>query len=234
MKNSFLLPSGLCLRMLLLVAMCAVVCGSARADGIVNITSNVTVNQTTPAPGSTVGANFLITLGLTPGLAFDEQQNVVLSSSLANDTGTIAAGTVVSSYFVVFNVPFSEGTDQSTTITFSKPVLGIVFMDGSSAWAASDFLGLSTLNYQDNATVCPSCGYEAGETATFAGDQAFLNSGFSVPGDFARIITAGNTTVPEPGSLTLLCLGLAVPLLRKRKSCFLWLRGRLAPPGGYN
>jgi len=219
MKNSFLLLGGLRLRMLVLVATCALVCGSARADGIVNITSNVTVHQTTPAPGSTVGANFLITLGLTPGLAFDEQQNVALGSSLTTDTGTIAAGTLVSSYFVAFNVPIADGESQSTTVTFSNPVLGIVFMNGSSAWAASDFLGLPTLNYQEDPGVCPACGYEAGETATFSGDQAFLNSGFSVPGDFARIITAGSTAAtPEPGSLTLLCLGLVVPLLRRRRS----------------
>jgi hypothetical protein len=216
MKNSFLLLGGLRLRMLVLVATCALVCSSARADGIVSITSNLTVNQTTPAPGSTVGGNFLVTLGLTPGLAFDEQQNVVLGSSLATDTGTIAAGTVVSSFFVAFNS--LGGATQSTRVTFSNPVLGIVFMDGSSAWATNDFLGLSTLNYQEDPGVCPSCGYEPGETATFSEDIAFLNSSFSVPGDFARIITAGSTTVPEPGSLTLLCLGLAVPLLRRRKS----------------
>jgi PEP-CTERM motif len=218
MKDSFEFEGGLRLRMLVLVAMCALVCGSARADGIVSITSNVSVNQTTPAPGSTVGANFLITLGLTPGLAFDEQQNVVLGSSLATDTGTIAAGTLVSSYFVAFNVLNAALESQSTTITFSTPALGIVFLDGSTAWAASDFLGLPTLNYQEDPGVCPMCGYEAGDTATFSGDQAFLNSGFSEPGDFARIITAGSTTVPEPGSLTLLCLGLAMPLLRRRKS----------------
>jgi hypothetical protein len=216
MKNSLLLLGGLRLRMLVLVATCALVCGSARADGIVSITSNVTVNQTTPAPGSTVGADFLETLGLTPGLAFNEQQNVVLGSSLTTDTGTIAASTLVSSYFVAFNV--ANAKSQSTTITFSNPVLGIVFMNGSSAWAASDFLGLPTLNYHEDPGVCPGCGFETGETATFSGDQAFLNSGFSEPGDFARIITAGSTVVPEPGSLTLLCLGLTVPLLRRRKS----------------
>jgi hypothetical protein len=201
----------------MLVATCALFCGLAHADGIVGITSNVTVNQTTPPPGSTVGADFLVTLGLTPGLAFDEQQNVVLGSGLTTDTGTIAAGTLVSSYFVAFNI--SGAATQSTTITFSNNVLGIVFMDGSSAWAASDFLGLSTLKYQEDPSVCPACGYEAGETATFSGDQAFLNSGFSSPGDFARIITAGShtTSTPEPASLTLLCLGLVVPLLRRRK-----------------
>ena len=219
MKNSLLLLGGLRFRMLVLVAACALVCGSAHADGIVSISSNVTVNQTTPAPGSTVGGDFLITLGLTPGLAFDEQQNVVLGSSLATDTGTIAAGTVVSSYFVAFNLPISSGgATQLTTVTFSNPVLGIVFMNGSSAWAASDFLGLSTLNYQEDPGVCPACGFEPGETANFSGNQAFLNSSFTEPGDFARIITAGSTTVPEPGSLTLLCLGLAVPLLRRLKS----------------
>jgi hypothetical protein len=215
MKNSFLVLGGLRLGTLVLVATCALVCGSARADGIVGITSNVTVNQTTPAPGSTVGADFLVTLGLAPGLAFDEQQNVVLGSSLATDTGTIAAGTLVSSFFVAFNA--TTGLTQSTTITFSKPVLGIVFMNGSSAWDTSDSLGLSTLNYQEDPAHCPACGYEPGETATFSGNQAFLNSGFSVPGDFARIITAGSPT-PEPGSSTLFCLGLAVLLLRTRKS----------------
>jgi hypothetical protein len=203
----------------MLAATFALACGSVHADGIVSITSNVTVNLTTPAPGSTVGGDFLITLGLTPGLAFDEQQNVVLGSSLVTDTGTIAAGTLVSSYFIAFNLPVSSGgATQSTTITFANPVLGIVFENGSSAWAATDFLGLPTLNYQEDPTVCSGCGYEAGETATFSGGQAFLNSSFSEPGDFARIITAGSiTAAPEPGSLTLLCVGLVVPLLRRCK-----------------
>lgn len=216
MKNRRLFLGGPRFRILLLVATCALVCGSAHADGIVSITSTVPVNQTTPPPGSTVGSNFLVNLGLAPGLAFAEQQNVVLTSSLTTDTGTIPAGTLVSSFFVAFNS--SEGESQTTTITFSSDVLGIVFMDGSSAWAASDFLGLPTLNYQEDPSVCPACGYETGETATFSGDQVFLNSSFSVPGDFARIIVAGSISpVPEPSSLTLLCLGLAAPLLRRRK-----------------
>jgi hypothetical protein len=191
---------------LVLSATTALVCSSARAD-IINLTSDVAITQTTPSPGSTVGSNFLITLGLTPGIAFAEQQNVVLVSALSTDTGTIPAGTLVSSYFLAFNDPV--GGTQSTTVTFSNSVLGIVFEDGSSNWAASDFLGLSTLTYQESPTFCPACGFETGETATFTGNQAFLNSGFSEPGDFARVITAGNTVVPEPSSMLLLGTGLA-------------------------
>jgi len=105
----------------------------------------------------------------------------------------IAAGTLVSSHFVAFNA--SSGTTQSTTVTFSNPVLGIVFMNGSSAWAASDSLGLSG---GPPVFALPAA---TGETTTFSGDQASPNSSFAAPGDFARIITAGSPTVPEPGSL---------------------------------
>jgi hypothetical protein len=186
--------------MLMMLAATALICGSARAD-IIGLTSNVPITEITPPAGSIVGSDFLETLGLTPADAFNERQNVLLGSSLTTDTGTIPAGTLVSSYFVAFNDPV--GGPQSTTVTFSTPVLGIVFEDGSSGWAASDFLGLPSLIYQEGPAFCPNCGYEPGETATFAGNMAFLNSNFSEPGDFARIITEGSTVTPEPSSFVL-------------------------------
>jgi hypothetical protein len=204
---------------LIILATTALVCGSARAD-IVGLTSDVPIKEITPPSGSTVGSDFLETLHLTPAIAFDEQQNVVLGSSLKTDTGTIAAGTLVSSYFIAFNDP--AATAQSTTITFSDPVLGIVYEDGSSSWAASDFLGLPSLTYKEDPANCPLCGFEAGETATFSGSEAFLKSTYDDPGDFARVITAGGSAVtPEPSSLILVgtaSLMLAQKLRRRQTS----------------
>ena len=124
----------------------------------------------------------------------------------------IAVGTLVSSHFVAFNA--SSGTTQSTTVTFSNPVLGIVFMNGSSAWAASDSLGLSggppvfALPAATNqAKLRPFLGIKLPQTAASQRRE-------TLPGSLQR----GAPLFRSQAPLTLLCFGLAVPLLRRRKS----------------
>jgi hypothetical protein len=177
----------------------------AKAD-IISVSSNLPVTIGPPPDGTNVTSNFLVSNSLAPGIAFNEQQNVVLSNSLTTDTGTIAAGIAVDSHYIAFNN--TTTTFQTTTITLDGTVLGLEFT--RSGLGASDFLGLSTLTYQDD---CTLCGYEdfIRDTVTFSGDQVFLDSRFSRPGDFIRIISTPRgreIPVPEPSSLELLTAGL--------------------------
>jgi PEP-CTERM motif len=184
---------------------------------IVSISSNLTVPFMAPPAGTNVTSNFLITIGETPALAFDEQQNGTLATPLVTDTGTIPAGTVVDSQYVAFNAV--TRFNQNTTVTLDGTVLGLAYLDvgtGVPSLGASDFLGLPGLTYIDN---CDQCGYEPGDTATFSGNQVFLSSNFGEPGDFARIISAAvPPPVPEPSSVALLGVALAgLPLVLRRR-----------------
>ncbi len=166
----------------------------------------------TPSPGTTVTADFIENNHLPDGIAFAEQHDVALSKPLALDTGgTLAAGTVVSSYFVGFDDPV--GGFAHVFATFDAPVLGIEYLDGGNL-GPSDFLGLPSLTYN---TGCANCGYEAGDTVSFSGDTATFSPNFSQPGDYARVITAAS--VPEPATWAMLILGLGavgVAIRRRR------------------
>lgn len=190
---------------LLAVAALACVESSARANIVAVATlsgSAVGLTVQTPLPGTTITGNFIHNNGLPDGIAFAEKQNFTLASSLALDTGgVLAAGTRVSSYFVGFDTG-GASLHQHTSATFSAAILGIEYVDGGNL-GASDVLGLSTLNYNLG---CGLCGYEGGETATFAGPTATFTSTFSNPGDYARVITAA---VPEPATWALMLIGFA-------------------------
>ena len=166
----------------------------------------------TPAPGTAITAEFIENNGLPDGIIFAEKQNYTLTEALALDTGgTLAAGTVVSSYFVGFDN--GSGGFQHTFANFSTEVLGIEFHDTNLG--ASDVLGLPGLIYS---TGCGNCGYEPGETASFMDKTASFDSDFSTPGDYARVITAASTGVPEPATWALLVGGFAAAgaALRRR------------------
>jgi PEP-CTERM motif len=196
-----------CLRRLAAATAVLALSGFQAFAHILSITSDVPLTITTPAAGSFVTSDFLITYGLEPGIAFDEVQNFTLPIALPTDTGVvIAAGTVVDSQYLAFNS--TDDYVQMTTMTFDGAVLGIEFKD-SGDLGLSDLLGLPTLSYNSG---CIDCGYEAAEadTAAFAGNTATFNSYFSGPGDFARIITVPPTTVPEPATLALFGTALIV------------------------
>jgi len=174
-------------------------------------TTGLTVD--TPGPGTVITSNFIINNGLPSQIIFDEQQGVTLAAPLVTDTGTIAAGTTVDSAFVALNSSGEFVVD--TNATFDGPVLGIIYLDGSANYAASDFLGLPSLTYAES---CGNCGFEPGDTASFVGATALFHTDYSEPGDFARVITlAAPAGVPEPASLVLMGSGLAALASRLRK-----------------
>jgi hypothetical protein len=182
------------------------ICASATAisDAAADIISTVGLVQE-PAP-TTVGANFVINAGLPPQIIFNEQQGVVLVAPLVTDTGVIAAGTVVNSYFFAVNA-INEFT-ANTSVTFSAPVLGITFQEDvngllSPNFAASDFLGAPGTSYQEAG--CLHCGFETVgqaqgpiDSAFFTGNTASFSNFYSEPGDFARIIVDDPVAVPGP------------------------------------
>ena len=210
----------------LMAASCIVIAagfpGIAYADIVgVSTLPGSTGTLTVISPPSTVGDNFNINENLGPVVAFDEMQNVVLSSPLAVDLGsTIAAGTVVDSQF--FSANQLTAGDGTYTLTLDGPVLGIVYLDGSANYAETDFLGAPGTTYTES--TCPQCGFEPGDLASFTGDTATFTPSFDQPGDMARIISLAPTTtstVPEPAAYQLLLTGLAlisIPVARRRKS----------------
>src|SRR6266446_10594339 len=98
--------------------------GTAAAD----IISTTGLTEVT-AP-SLVTGDFIANSGgtLPAQLIFAEQKNVTLANPLVTDTGTIAAGVTVDSYW--FAVNSFTLTTVDTSVTFNVPVLGIIYKDG--------------------------------------------------------------------------------------------------------
>lgn len=199
-------------------------CSTARAD----IVSTVGLTQIT-AP-SVVTGDFAVNSGLPNQLIFPEQQNIVLLQDLVTDTGTIAAGTMVNSYFVAVNrIPPEAIVD--TRATFDRAVLGLVYLENpitgipSTNFLGTDFLGAPLTLYLEAS--CRFCGFEnlgqtqpLADTASFVGSTAFFHNNYSTPGDFARIITESANPVPGPiagaGLPGLMALGLLWFARRRR------------------
>ena len=74
------------------------------------------------APAVVTG-DFIVNSGgaLPNQLIFAEQQGVTLLAPLVTDTGTIAAGTLVNSYFFAVNTFGANETVADTSVTFSTP-----------------------------------------------------------------------------------------------------------------
>ncbi len=157
-------------------------------------------------PANTVGQdNFQ-----SPDLfGFDEDQNILIGSALAVDVGTApAAGTVVASHYIFFD-PLAAET-MIGTVNFDSDVIAIFTSTGTLL--ASDFLDTS-VNFRN-----PNLrGLEPaqGDSVTITGPrQITFNSFASSPGDYIRVLTqfspgAVPTGTPEPGTVSLLGLGLA-------------------------
>jgi hypothetical protein len=149
-------------------------------------------------------------------IIFAEKKGVMLANDLVTDTGTIAAGTLVDSYFFAVNVLQTSSVIVNTSVTFDSAVLGIIYKDGLDPYAIppggpfnpnfalSDFLGANGTTYALGGTNCgPFCGFEVipsfdMDTASYSGNVASFHNNYSTPGDFARIIVADPAPVPGP------------------------------------
>ena len=120
---------------------------------------------------------------------FEEAQNVVLAQAVSLDNpamSTIPAGTEISSYYVAFDPASSR--DIIGSITFPDQILGIA--STISNLNDSDYLGNSSANYLN-----PSLrGLEAGDLATFSGNQLTVNFDADNPGDYIRVFVAVGIT----------------------------------------
>jgi hypothetical protein len=191
------------------------ICAAAAATRTASADIISTVGLTQITAPANVGGSFLINQGLQPQVIFAERQGFTLAAPLVTDTGTIAAGTIVDSYFVAFN-SLTE-TIVNASATFSSAVLGLVYKDGPDPYGqnpgpfnplftASNFLGAVGTTYNFNTTACSLyCGFEVVpaydmDSASYSGNTASFHSDYSVPGDFARIITA-DPPAPVPGPI---------------------------------
>ncbi len=165
-------------------------------------------------PVNTVGDNDFGTPNL---YAFNEAQNMTLTSALAADVGltSIAAGTTVSSQFVTFEP--GNALNLIGDVLFSSKVLAIITSGG--LLVSSNFLGDPAVTYQDPTAV----GLEPGDYVTIDPanpDEIEWNTSASTPGDSVRVITAVTSTssVPEPSVAAFVILGgllLASSMLRR-------------------
>ena len=106
------------------------ICAAATTTRTASADIVSTVGLTQVAPPALVTGDFIINSnGTLPAqLIFNEQQGVVLTAPLVTDTGTIAAGTVVNSYFFAENAPVPGFQGINTSVTFDSAVLGLIYL----------------------------------------------------------------------------------------------------------
>jgi hypothetical protein len=176
----------------------------AHAD-IISVSGGMT--QIATPFGATITGNWMNGI-----VIFAERQNVTLLNPLALDIGgTLAAGSVVDSYFVTWgNTSAADNLVADTSVTFDGSVLGLVALDftptgvSSPNFALTNFLGAPGITYQ---TGCLYCAFEIFDgtnqgsnfdTAMFAAGRVDFHNLYSVPGDFARILVAQPLPTPGP------------------------------------
>ena len=176
---------------------------------------------TDSTPDNTVGNNNFQNTNL---YAFNEDQNTaILNNPLSVDilavtgsAGTLAVGTVVASQYIFFDPQFF--TNQTGWVEFDADILAVI--TSSANLDASDYLANTGVTYLSSGLR----GLEWNDYVSIdAGNARRLNVDWRAgsPGDYVRVLTAfspGAATVPGPGALVLLALGLAVIGFRRLKT----------------
>jgi len=197
----------------------AIVSGTITGGTVKSATPAGQFIQLDPAAGSfAVGKDNFSTNNL---YGFNERQNVTLLSDLAvflgdgRGTGSIAAGTLVSSHFFDFDTAAPQTV--AATLVFDQPILG--FARSSAQLGASNGLGMPQVTYNMPAYVGlePGLDFLTFNPATPNQVKIFFQD--DTPGDVVRVITAGvaqgnpgggsgpGSAVPEPEAWALLIAG---------------------------
>ncbi len=180
----------------------------------------LTPGFTDSTPDNTVGNNNFQNTNL---YAFNEDQNTAILNNplnvdilaLTGTAGTLAVNTIVASQYVFFDPEFT--VRQTGWVEFDADILAVI--TSSINLDASDYLANTGVTYLSGGLR----GLEPNDSVSIdAGNARRLNVDWRAgsPGDYVRVLTAfspGATTVPAPGALVLLALGLAVIGFRRLK-----------------
>jgi hypothetical protein len=186
-------------------------------------------------PASSSGAAFLPQIIAAPSdtsnnatpysrqVGFNENQGVMLVSSLSVDGGSIAAGLRVDSHMIYLERERGRGLPDSVTHrrvewTFDGVILGVMSNQNGGREAASEaLLGLAGTTYAQ----FPNRGLEAADSYSIAGNTLMVSMRVTEPGDWIRVVTLSQPgtptrSVPETGGMALGVIGvLAVAGLRR-------------------
>jgi hypothetical protein len=151
-----------------------------------------------------------------------EKQDFTLTQDVkvnfAGSEITLAQGTVVSSYYIVFD-PASLNDTVRATVQFDSNILG--FARKVTQLTNSDFLGLDDVDYLHPT----GFGLESTDTVTRpTASSLLLNWTSGSPGDALRVLTIGvpgaTPAVPEPATWAMMIagFGLAGASMRRRRA----------------
>jgi hypothetical protein len=140
-------------------------------------------------PFSPLGPN---PIGDASFFAFYEQQNRVLTSAVRVNGGWVAAGTRVSSHYVLYDP--TDVTRRTVTISFDSEILGVV--TNGRRLRKSDWLGADGVQYKR----FRHRGREWRDHYTISADGRSITFRMRAnnPGDYMRILTRGRDPIPPP------------------------------------
>lgn len=141
-------------------------------------------------------------------LGFNELQQVTLTEDLVLNAATIAAGSRVSSHYIIYDPP---GGSSSITgnATFDGDVLAIL-TERNDLNATDALFGQPATQY-----LSPNFrGLEAGDEALLGQpNEVLFNLTAGSPGDYVRVLTVA---IPAPSAAALAAIALAAPTRRRR------------------
>lgn len=189
----------------------AVTGGSALTDG--GVFQKLVVPFAASTPSNTVGDDN----HQSPNLfGFDEEQNIVITSTIQVNIGTNpVAGDVVASHYIFFDP--SGNRTQTGYVDFDADIYGIA--TSRTNLDNSDFLANTGVTYLSDSLR----GLEAGDSVSIDPlnpNRLLVDWRAQSPGDYVRVFTRFSVgAVPEPGVLAVLGFGIAglIAVRRKRR-----------------
>jgi len=166
------------------------------------------------SPANTIGDNNLQSPNL---VGFDEEQNIVITSTIQVNIGTNpVAGDVVASHYIGFDPATS--LSQIGYIDFDADIYGVA--TSRTNLMNSDSLANTGVTYLSDSLR----GLEGGDSVMIDptnSKRLLVNWFANSPGDYVRVFTQFSAAaVPEPGAIALLGLGFAGLVVARRKRIF--------------